>query len=247
MKRFVDLHLRLPSSSKHDETEELIVRSAELGYSSVGIPLPIEMARKEIQDLERICDQNNVDLIKRVDLRPKDTRDLLNLLRIVRRQQEIVAIYCNSKRIARQAAKDRRVDLISFPSSDPRRRFFNSAEAKLASKSSAALEVDMALLIALDGFLRARLISCLRKEVTVATRFDVPIVLSSGAYEKHLLRKPQDYASLAYLFDLDHQTAMKALSETPLRMIEMNRKKLSPDYVAPGVYIVKRGKDCGGF
>ncbi|MFQ6095453.1 MAG: RNase P subunit p30 family protein [Candidatus Bathyarchaeia archaeon] len=247
MKRFVDLHLCLPSTLEYDEVRELTARSAELGYSSVGIPLPIDMTRKEIQNLERICSENNLDLIKRVDLRPKDTRALLDLLRNVRRKRELVAVYCNSKPIARQAAKDRRVDLISFPSTDPRRRFFNSAEAELASKSQAALEVDMAPLIALDGFLRTRLISCLRREVAIAKKFDVPMVLSSGSSDRYLLRKPQDYASLAYLFGLDHQAAMKALSETPLRIIERNRKKLSPDYVAPGVYIVKRGRDCRGF
>ncbi len=247
MKKFVDLNLRLPIA-KHEvrRAEELIKRSAELGYSSIGVPITTEADQSEIQDLERICNENKLDLIKRGDLKPKNVRDLLSSLRSLRRKREVIAVYCNSKSIARQAARDHRVDLISFSSADPRRRFFDSAEAELASKTSSALEIDMAPLIMLDGFPRARLISRIRREVTIAKKLNVPIVMSSGTADKYLLRKPQDYVALAYLFDLDHQTALKALSEAPLKIVERNREKLSPNYVAPGVYIVRRGRDCHG-
>jgi ribonuclease P/MRP protein subunit RPP1 len=244
MKGFVDFHLLLSSSMDRGDIEDLIARSAELGYSSVGIPLPIDVAGKDIEDIERICDDSDVDLVKRVDLRPRNPRELLRLLGIVRRRREVVAVRCGSKEVARQAAKDRRVDLLCFSSSDLRRRFFNSAVAELASKSSAGLEVDMAPLIVMDGFRRIRLISCLRREVALAKKFDVPVVLSSGAFDKYLLRSPQDYASMGYLFSLAHDAAVAAMSNTPRGIVEKNRRKLSPDYVAPGVYLVKRGMDC---
>jgi len=245
MKGFVDLHLLLPNHGGRGEIRDLIARSAELGYSSLGIPLPIDVAGKDVEDIERIC-IDDVDLVRRVDLRPRNVRELLRLLRVVRRRREVVAVRCTSKSIARQAAKDRRVDLICFSSSDPGRRFFDSAVAQLASNSTAGLEVDMAPLIAIDGFRRVRLISSLRREVALAKKSEVPLVLSSGAFDKYLLRSAQDYASLAYLFDLAHHAAVRAMSDTSLGTVERNRRKLGPDYVAPGVYVVKRGKDCRG-
>jgi hypothetical protein len=33
---------------------------------------------------------------------------------------------------------------------------------------------------------------------------------------------------------------LKALSETPKEMIKQNRTKLSPDYIAPGIKIVRK-------
>jgi ribonuclease P/MRP protein subunit RPP1 len=98
----------------------------------------------------------------------------------------------------------------------------------------------------MDGFRRIRLTSSLRREAALAKKFDVPLVLSSGALDKYLLRSPQDYASLGYLFSLAHHTAVGAMSDTPRGIVEKNRRKLSPDYVAPGVYLVKRGMDCRG-
>jgi RNase P/RNase MRP subunit p30 len=84
----------------------------------------------------------------------------------------------------------------------------------------------------------------LRKETLIAKKFGVPIVLSSGASDPYLLRKPRDYAFFTYLFGLDFNTAEKAISENPRAIIERNKKKASANYVAPGVYIVKNGKDC---
>jgi RNase P/RNase MRP subunit p30 len=142
--------------------------------------------------------------------------------------------------VARQAAKDRRVDLLQFSVTSLRKRFFDEAEAELASQALASLEIELAPMLQLTSFSRVRLLSRLRKEVATATRFKVPITLSSGATEELLMRGPHDYAALTTLFDLPLSSALKALSDNPLIMVERNRKKLSPDYVAPGIQVVGR-------
>jgi RNase P/RNase MRP subunit p30 len=245
MKNFVDMHLR-PPLEKPEQTEEIIRKSAELGYHSVGVVFPPETTRMEIQKIRDMCDKVGLDLVTRVDLTPETSGELLNNLRKLRRKFEVIAVCCYSKVVARQAAKDQRVDLLSFPSTDPKKRFFDLAEAELASKAAAYIEVDMAPLLYLSGFQRVRLLSLLREEMSIAKKFGVPIVLSSGTREIHFLRKPEDYASLAYLFGLDQSSAKQAISENPRAIIERNRRKLGSDYVAPGIYIVREGGDCLG-
>jgi len=88
--------------------------------------------------------------------------------------------------------------------------------------------------------LRIRLISSLRREVAIAKSFRVPVVISSGATNDYLLRRPHDYSALAMLFDMDSSLAFSALSEVPLSIVERNRLKLSPDFVAPGLRVVRR-------
>ncbi len=245
MRRFIDLNLNLAvERGCEEEIEEMIGWAAELGYSCIGVPIPIDLDPDVTQKIRRICDRYNLDFIKRLNLAPRSVTDLLDALRSLRRRYEVIAVSCLSKNVARQAAKDRRIDLINFPSTDPRKRFFDSAEAALASKALTSLEIEMSPLILLWGFSRIQLISHLRRETLIAKKYDVPIVISSGAGDKYVMRSPRDYASLAYLFDLDYSSAIKAISENPSKIIVRNRRKLSPDYVAPGVYIVKRGRDC---
>jgi len=70
------------------------------------------------------------------------------------------------------------------------------------------------------------------------------VVASSGAASEYLLRTPQDYAALATVFDLPLPLGLQALSENPRSIVERNREKLSPGYVAPGIRVIRRGGNC---
>jgi len=236
--KFSDLHLRVPLND-WEKMRMMIAKSFELGYSQVGVPLPLSVKQEVVDRLRQVCEDFGVDFVTRLDLAPKSTNELLSCLRKFRRRFEVVSILCGSKPLARQAAKDRRVDLLSFPAYDSRKRFFDWAEAELASKSSASFEIDLAQVLSVEGYARVGFLSCLRREVATAKRFGVPVVFSSGATDVLLLRKPQDYASLTLLFDVDSSPALEMLSKNPAGIVERNRRKQSPEYVAQGVRVVK--------
>ena len=243
MKKFVDLHLCLPIG-KLETVDSMIRVARKLGYAIVGVSLPPNVTSAQIGLLREVCRNYGVDMATRVDLAPGSPMELLRLLRHVRRRFEIVSVVCSSKSVARQAAKDRRVDVLSFRAVDSRQRFFDRSEAELASKALAVFEIDMRLLLSSSGFLRMRILSMLRREVAIALSYDVPVIVSSGASDEFLLRSPRDFAALAMLFDMSMPYALKALSENPLGIVGRNREKLEPSFVAPGIRVVRRGKDC---
>ncbi|MEM1586068.1 MAG: RNase P subunit p30 family protein [Candidatus Bathyarchaeia archaeon] len=242
MKRiYADLHLR-PPSDQIDEAKRLIKRASELGYSIIGLSLPLNGNREIIEALRK--EFPDVDLVTRIDLSPKNARDLLKLLGKVRWKFEIVSVECMTRDIALQAAKDRRVDLLFFAPEDSRKHFFGISEAKLASEKNAALEINMSPILYLSGPSRINLLRVLRREVLIAMKYGVPIIISSGASNPYMLRRPEDYAFLVHLIDLDLNSAKEALSKNPKAIVERNRRKLSENYVCPGVHIIRRGEDC---
>jgi ribonuclease P/MRP protein subunit RPP1 len=238
---FADLHLRVnPKDPK--ATRELINRAASFGYSLISIPFTSGMHEDDLSKLKSICAEASVDFVSRADFHPRSENDLTHFLRKFRRRFEVICISCDNKEVARQAAKDRRVDLLSFPSLDYHKRFFDRAEAELASGSLTALEVDVKPLLVLEGPPRVRILMSLRREIKVAREFKVPIVVSSGVGEQRFMRFPRDMASLAYLFGLDEVSALDAVSTNPEAIVKRNREKLSSRFVAPGISIVKEGK-----
>jgi RNase P/RNase MRP subunit p30 len=239
MKRFADLHLRVPLEDQH-KAETMIQKASELGYSLVGIPLPPHATKEQISQLRHICSNAKLDFAQRVNFSPRTPNELLQSLRRYRRKFEIVAVRCHTKDVARQAAKDRRVDLIQFSATNLRKRFFDESEAELASQALSSLEIELAPMLQLTNFSRVRLLSRLRREAATAERLKVPITLSSGATDEQFMRGPRDYAALTTLFDLTLPSALRALSETPWVTVERNRRKLSSDYVAPGIRVVGR-------
>lgn len=237
--RYADLHLCLPWSNL-EQAKLLIVKSAELGYSQIGVPLPSSVKDETVSILRQICEENGIDFATRLDLAPRSPGELLTGLSRFRKKFEAVAVLCSSKAVARQAAKDRRVDLLDFQLSDGRKQFFDRAEAELASGSGAAFEVDLAKVLGHLGVSSGvGIFSRLRREAAIAKSFGVPVVFSSGTSDPRLLRKPHDYAALASLFNTDEAHALQALSVHPAKIVERNREKQSSEYVAPGVRVVR--------
>lgn len=242
MKKFVDLNINIQVENM--ELFEKIVRKASwLGYKVIGIPLPPETSKEKIEQLKEIAKIFGVDFASRVNLVPSNTSELLRSLRRLRRKFEIIAVDCRSKSVARQAAKDRRVDIVYFPN-EVKRRFFDEAEAELASQALAALEIEVMQIPILPKIQRIQLLSRLRAEVKIAERYNIPVILSSGAPNPTLMRKPRELAALAILFDMPMEKALKSVSEIPYSILQRNREKLSPNFIAPGLRVVKRGRDC---
>ena len=129
MKRtFADLHLK-PNSNDPTQITKFVKKAAELGYKMIAMPLPPGANVEEIRKLKTICSEVGLDFVSRVDIRPKNQNELLTMLRKLRRRIEVLCVLCETKEIARQAAKDHRVDLLCFPMMDYRKRFFDRAEA----------------------------------------------------------------------------------------------------------------------
>jgi len=59
-----------------------------------------------------------------------------------------------------------------------------------------------------------------------------------------LLRKPRELAALGFLFGLDEVSGLDAVSRSPVALVERNRGKLDGGFVAPGVRVVREGRDC---
>jgi RNase P/RNase MRP subunit p30 len=242
MKRvYADLHL-CTDYGRTEHFSSVVNKASKLGYTLISVPCR-KYSEEEIRQARETCERSNVDFASRVDLRPRTPEELTSFLRKLRRRFEIVAVMCESKNVARQAAKDRRVDLLNFPQPDFRRGFFDAAEAELASNCLASLEIDVKPLLTLEGPSRIRLLSSLRRELATAQEFHVPVVISSGVSDEMLMRRPRELAALSSLFDLSIVEAREAVTKNAARIIERNREKLGSKFVAPGIRIIRGGKN----
>ena len=242
MRRFADLHLRPPGRDP-EEIEELLSFASDLGYTTVAVTFA-QAAREEIKEVKTICSDLGIDMVTRVDLEPKTARDLLRDLRGLRYRFEVTAVRCLKKSVARQAAKDRRVDILNFPVNPAQRErlHFDHQEAVLASGSLSALEINASTILRARPHHRGRILSTMRREVEEARRMGVPLLLSSGAEKLYGLREPRDLASLLTLLDVDWESALDAVSEEPLRVVERNREKLKAEFISPGIRVIKEAQ-----
>jgi ribonuclease P/MRP protein subunit RPP1 len=223
LRRFIDLYI-LPEPG---EAAEMLSHAGRLGYSAVGC----------VGDAPPDAP---IDVVSRLDIAPRRQRDLGQALKGNRLRYEVISVLCLSKGVARQAAKDPRVDLLRFPGSPSKRKsvWLDRQNASSAGEGGCGYEVAAGDLLTQDPEALGYLVKQLRKEVSNARRYDVPVVLSSGASSVHGMRDPRSMAALLSLAGLGEEESLDMVSVNPWALVERNRDKLSESYVSPGVRVM---------
>ena len=222
MRRFIDLQI-FPGPGK---TAEMLSHANHLGYSAVGCggDTPSDAP---------------IDVISRLDIAPRSQQDLQRMLKGNKRKYEVISVLCLSKGVARQAAKNPKVDLLRFPRCPSRRTvWLDRQQASLAGEGGCQFEVVASDLLTQDPEKLGYVIKQLEKEVLNARRYDVPVVLSSGADSVNGMRAPRSLAALMSLIGLGEEESLDLVSVNPWALVERNRDKLSASYVSPGVRVM---------
>lgn len=209
MKKFIDIYLR-----PNNKPQLLINKLLELGYHSVGL----ETTRLK---------HNKIDIVKRIDLEPKNQNGLSHLLRKHRWSEEIITVMCRTRSISRQAGKDRRVDFLSFPVSERwNQNYLDIRQAKLMRDSGCGYLVDLSLLLLDDRYIFRKNTKSIKLNIQNAVKKGVPVVASSGSTSLWGLRDPYGLASLLSLLDVNESDALEMISTNISSIIKENRRKL---------------------
>ncbi len=225
----IDMNVRIPES---DALGAFVEMAAKLGFAGFASPLSMS---DPIEKLE-----NGMSLLSRIDVNEKGIRAVTRAVERARSNYAVVSVPLGESRVANWAAKDSRVDLLSIPEM-LRGVGLRKSTARLAALSDTALEVSIAPLLGVSGLTRSKVVKVLRETTHTALDAGMPIVLSSGAGTPITMRSPRALCHVGLLLGLDWHGSEKAVYENPNRILERNKKRLSPDFLEPGVEIVKRG------
>ena len=207
MRHYVDLHLK-PSTP--EQAREMTLLASQLGYKHVASTKPVDFAAT------------------RIDIDAKQGRELQDSLKRNRRKYDIVAVRCLSKEVARIVAKDDRVDILLFPDDPVQRKqnWLDHHEAGLIDGTGRAYEINASELLATSQMRLSKIITMIKRDLAVASRHDIPVVLSSGAITPHMMREPKALTALATLLDIDEDYAADMLSTIPEAILARNHAKL---------------------
>ena len=181
-----------------------------------------------------------MDIVSRIDLSPNNTDELLKCLRSYRRKTEIITVNCRNKSVARQAGRDRRVDLINYPLLDTgKRNYLDRQQAGLMRDSGCGYMIDLSQLLVDNQFLLRKRIEFIKNNKENALKRGVLVVASSCAPDIWGLRDPISLAALLSLIDVDEDHALDMISNNPNLIVEKNRAKLKDSYIVQGVWVIE--------
>jgi len=227
----IDLNVRISSSEKLGEFEDMAGRLGITGIApSTELDKPIVVSGKGLV------------LYSRANLQGKRIHSLRKELGLLRRRAVIVAFPLAGMETSNWAAEDHRVDLLTL-GADNIGSTLKDSTAHMAKHSGTALEIQFTAILHSTGLNRSRVLKGFREATRTALDAGMKIVLSSGASHPIHMRSPMAMTYIGLMLGMNRVDSREAVLNTPQRIVERNERKLSSEFVGPGVEIVKRGRN----
>ena len=208
----------LPDGSS--SASRIALAAKRLGYSGIiitnhttsGWPLGVEAARLV----------GGIEVAIGAEIVASDQRSLHSKATSLRDRAAFLAVHGGDEKINRAACEDPNVDLLAHPHRG--RAGIGVAGAKAARDNQVAIALDLSSMIILRGPARVRWMETVRRDLNLIEKFDLPLMMTTGARSHLDLRSPRDLTALAGLLGLDRERALEALA-LPESILDLNRRR----------------------
>ncbi len=204
----------------------------QLGFSEIWVSNPKE---RRIYSQDPLSSLVNVYPRLDIGLNHETKRDLITILKQQRRNYPIIAVTCFKPEIAAWAAQDNRVDMLNFPIFKTAQLMTRSV-AKLMIKFDKHFEIALSDLYTLPTRQQISALRHIQSALEIASQKKVPIIFDSGSRTPNQMRSPRELAALGQLVSMTPTLSLDQLSILPKNLIKRNLLKISPSYIAPGVF-----------
>jgi len=199
--------------------EQLAALARHLGYSGIALTNHSD----KLPQLQPVLSfTNKFEVFRGIELVEENPSKLHGLIGKFRKSVDVVIVHGGSETVNRAALENPRVDILNHPAF-AKSSGLNQVLAKAAAENDVAIGLTIRPLLHSRGPRRVRLLSDLRANLDLARKYDVPLVLSSGAMSCFDLRSPMETLALAEVCGLEEDEALEAITAVPERIISRNR------------------------
>ncbi len=218
-----------------NSVEQLTTLSRHLGYSGIAIA---NHSDKLPQSRPVSSLTNGFEVFNGIELVEENPSKLHGLIGKFRKSVDVLIVHGGSETINRAALENQRVDILNHPAFD-KSSGLNQVLAKAAAENDVAIGLTLRPILYSRGPRRVRLLSDLKANLDLARKYDVSIILSSGAMSCFDLRSPMETLALAEVCGLEENEALEAMTIVPERII--SRSHHGPGYIREGIEVLEEG------
>jgi ribonuclease P/MRP protein subunit RPP1 len=193
----------------------MALKAKSLGYRGIVIcnAEPCSLFRPEAAERVR-----GIQVAIGTEVMAKDARSFRSRIASLRARYPLLLVRAQTEEMVRLTAEDPDVDILIPPS---------------ARLNQVAMGFDLGPFFSLSGRHRSRWLEGVGRNLLVARKFDLSLMLTAGARSHLDLRSPRDIIALAEVMGFEHQEACRALSLAG-RLLDLNRRC----WPSPGVELL---------
>lgn len=191
---------------------------------------------------QRISKISTLNLYYRINLRPNSLNDLKKRIQQYNYFSDIISVESMDKNIQIQAAKDSRVDIISFSDQNVIKTI-SPGIISLTKQNNSFIEFSLAPIMARNQATQSRYLRSLYRAVQLAIQLKVNYIISGNFDDLFKLRHPRALMSVCHtLLGIPLLSAKKAFSKNVLNLINRVQARQDKNIVESGVKILNESE-----
>lgn len=212
------------------DIEKTAAMAGKLGIGGMGmlVPLKEKLLVKGIK-------APGVDMAGGVIISGKAAK-VVKAAKSVRRGIELVAVEGGDLEVNRAALSTPEVDMLLHPWKERQDCGLDHVMLKLAARKGVSVVFDFHGLLMSTRRSRVQLMNSMLEAAKLVRKFKAPFVIASGAVEPNDLRSQSDLLSFGRVLGFSDPGIKEAMSGG---IVSENRKRLSGNWVMPGVELEK--------
>jgi ribonuclease P/MRP protein subunit RPP1 len=235
---FYDFHVHSEFSEGESSIEEIAKRAKLLNYKGICFTTYLDdksKIKKTKEIVSKLSKKIEVDIF--IGFEARNTSELDKLIRL-RRDYDVLLVKGSDLILNRKAVETKEVNILTHPEYNRKDSGFNHVMAELAAENNVAIEVNFREILNSSKNTRANIMHKIKNNVELCKKYNVPVVICSGAVTHWQLRDPKVLISMGCLLGLELNEAKKAMSEVPENIIKMVKERQDEKWIRPGVKVV---------
>jgi len=243
MREYVDLHVE---TGDLKETGKVMQELGWTGFVAVKTCNTIEDIKNFRTTAESQASQNIHSAIKLDIQKPGELR---KLSRKAIESSDFVYVSGGVEGLNRMASECWEVDLLCHPEKHREKDFINWRNSgldhvmcKFMAERGMALEINFNSILNSRGMSRVFTLGRMMQNIRLARKYKVPLALTSGAQNPYELRSPLALSAAGRVLGMTYAESMKAVSDTPKKLIKKAGDRNDPDIILAGLEVVDWGE-----
>ncbi|MBY9021511.1 MAG: hypothetical protein KGD67_10650 [Candidatus Lokiarchaeota archaeon] len=229
--------------SNFKEIEQKLHFCKLLGIQNVIVELE-DTGEKMRSDLKRRIEEiNNVNVKYRTSINPKNLEILIKKLNGIGKSSNIIVVESADKKIQIQAAKDSRVDVISFSEQNILKTIFPGV-ISLTKQNQSFIEFSLASIMVKNKSLQSKNLRYLYRGVQLANKLNANYIISGNFDDLYSLRHPRSLVSVCHtLLGISLLQAKNCFSKNVISLLNRVEMRQDKNFIESGVKLISRGEE----
>lgn len=243
---YYDLHITC------EDSENKLKFAEKLGWNGICLVEDFNNPDKFMDFSEEVYwlrQNSKLDTLIGALIHPESQRRLKEVSRSALEYVDIILVDGGDTEINRMASECWEVDILAHPERNRQKDFMrqrnsgiNDVIAKLMAEKCVAIEFNFSEILNSGGMFRSRVMGRMQQNVRLARKYNVPMILTSGAIDRYGMRSPRDLMAIGKTLGMTDKEAKSSVSTDAMRIVQKSRDRKNPDILMKGLQVVEWGE-----